>query len=69
MDNVVVTPHIGYVTKDEFDLPFSDVFDPISAFASGDADHRREPRRFGAPAMRNVGPPVGPRDSNTEPAD
>jgi D-3-phosphoglycerate dehydrogenase / 2-oxoglutarate reductase len=35
MDNVVVTPHIGYVTKDEFDLQFSDVFDQINAFAAG----------------------------------
>jgi D-3-phosphoglycerate dehydrogenase / 2-oxoglutarate reductase len=35
MDNVVVTPHIGYVTKDELDLQFSDVFDQINAYASG----------------------------------
>lgn len=35
MDNLVVTPHIGYVTKDELDLQFSDVFDQINAFASG----------------------------------
>ncbi len=35
MDNVVVTPHIGYVTKEEFDLQFSDVFDQINAYASG----------------------------------
>ena len=35
MDNVVVTPHIGYVTKDEFDLQFSDVFDQINAYAAG----------------------------------
>jgi D-3-phosphoglycerate dehydrogenase / 2-oxoglutarate reductase len=35
MKNVVVTPHIGYVTKDEFDLQFSDVFDQINAYAAG----------------------------------
>ena len=35
MENVVVTPHIGYVTKDEFDLQFSDVFDQINAYAAG----------------------------------
>jgi D-3-phosphoglycerate dehydrogenase / 2-oxoglutarate reductase len=35
MDNVVVTPHIGYVTKDEFDLQLSDVFDQINAFVAG----------------------------------
>jgi D-3-phosphoglycerate dehydrogenase len=35
MDNVVVTPHIGYVTRDEFDLQFTDVFDQINAYAAG----------------------------------
>jgi D-3-phosphoglycerate dehydrogenase len=35
MDNVVVTPHIGYVTKDEFELQFSDVFDQINEYAAG----------------------------------
>ena len=28
MDNVVCTPHIGYVTRDEYETQFSDVFDP-----------------------------------------
>jgi D-3-phosphoglycerate dehydrogenase len=35
MDNVVCTPHIGYVTTDEWDLQFSTVFDQINAFAAG----------------------------------
>jgi D-3-phosphoglycerate dehydrogenase len=35
MDNVVCTPHIGYVTRDEFDLQFADVFDQIAAYAAG----------------------------------
>jgi len=35
MDNVVCTPHIGYVTTDEWELQFSDVFDQINAFAVG----------------------------------
>jgi D-3-phosphoglycerate dehydrogenase len=34
-DNVVCTPHIGYVTRDEFEVQFSDVFDQIVAFAAG----------------------------------
>jgi D-3-phosphoglycerate dehydrogenase len=33
--NVVATPHIGFVTEDEFDLQFSDIFDQINAFAAG----------------------------------
>ena len=35
MDNVVCTPHIGYVTRDEFEIQFSDVFDQIVAYAEG----------------------------------
>ena len=35
MDNVVCTPHIGYVTRDEYEIQFSDVFDQITAYAAG----------------------------------
>jgi len=35
MDNVVCTPHIGYVTRDEYETQFSDVFDQITAYAAG----------------------------------
>jgi len=35
MKNVICTPHIGYVTTEEFDLQFSDVFDQINAIAAG----------------------------------
>ena len=34
MDNVVCTPHIGYVTRDEYELQFSDIFDQILAYAA-----------------------------------
>jgi D-3-phosphoglycerate dehydrogenase len=35
MPNVVCTPHIGYVTRDEYDLQFADIFDQILAYAAG----------------------------------
>ena len=35
LDNVVATPHIGYVTRDEYELQFSDIFDQIVANAAG----------------------------------
>jgi D-3-phosphoglycerate dehydrogenase len=35
MDNVIVTPHIGYVTRDEYEIQFADIFDQIAAFAAG----------------------------------
>ncbi|MGP9810685.1 D-2-hydroxyacid dehydrogenase family protein [Rhodopseudomonas sp. NSM] len=36
MDNVVATPHIGYVSRDEYELQFGDVFDQIVAYAAGE---------------------------------
>ena len=35
MDNVVATPHIGYVTREEWNIQFSSIFDQINAFAAG----------------------------------
>ena len=35
LPNVVCTPHIGYVTRDEYELQFSDIFDQILAYAAG----------------------------------
>ena len=35
MSNVVATPHIGYVTRDEYELQFSDIFDQIVSYAAG----------------------------------
>jgi D-3-phosphoglycerate dehydrogenase len=35
MPNVVCTPHIGYVTRDEYELQFADIFDQVNAFAAG----------------------------------
>ena len=35
MENVICTPHIGYVTHEEWDLQFADVFEQINAFAAG----------------------------------
>jgi len=35
MDNVVCTPHIGYVTLEEYEIQFSDIFDQILAYCAG----------------------------------
>ena len=35
MDNVVATPHIGYVTREEYELQFTDIFEQIAAYAAG----------------------------------
>jgi D-3-phosphoglycerate dehydrogenase / 2-oxoglutarate reductase len=34
-EQVVATPHIGYVTREEYETQFIDVFDQIVAFAAG----------------------------------
>lgn len=39
MANVIATPHIGFVTREEWDLQFSDVFEQIYAFAKGSPIH------------------------------
>ena len=35
MPNVVCTPHLGYVTRDEYEVQFVDIFDQISSYAAG----------------------------------
>jgi D-3-phosphoglycerate dehydrogenase len=35
MPNVVCTPHIGYVTVEEYELQFTDIFDQLLAYAAG----------------------------------
>jgi D-3-phosphoglycerate dehydrogenase len=35
MDNVVATPHLGYVTRDEYQLQFTEIFDQVTAYAAG----------------------------------
>ena len=34
-EQVVATPHIGYVTREEYEIQFTDIFDQIVAFAAG----------------------------------
>ncbi|MEM1288535.1 MAG: D-2-hydroxyacid dehydrogenase family protein [Pseudomonadota bacterium] len=41
--NVLPTPHIGYVTEDEFELQFSDIFDQVIAYAQGQPIHMINP--------------------------
>ena len=51
MPNVVCTPHIGYVTRDEYEVQFVDIFDQIVSYAAGkpinvvNLDVLKSPRR------------------------
>ena len=49
MDNMVCTPHIGYVSTDEWELQFADVFDQINAFAAGRPTNVVNPDAVGVP--------------------
>ena len=35
MDRAVCTPHIGYVTREEYEIQFADIFNQILAYAAG----------------------------------
>lgn len=35
MDNAVCTPHLGYVTRDEYEIGFGQIFGQINAYATG----------------------------------
>ncbi len=35
LENAVCTPHIGYVTREEYELQFAEIFDQILAYAAG----------------------------------
>jgi D-3-phosphoglycerate dehydrogenase len=47
MPNVVCTPHIGYVTRDEYEIQFSDIFDQITAYCGGRPINVVNPARLG----------------------
>ncbi len=48
LHNVLPTPHIGYVTEDEFDLQFTDIFQQINAYSSGTPIHMINPEVLNA---------------------
>ena len=52
MDNVVCTPHIGYVTRDEYEVQFSEIFDQILAFAAGQPINVVNPQVLGNANLR-----------------
>ena len=44
--NVLATPHIGFMTEDEFKMQFSDIFDQINAYAAGVPTHMINPEAY-----------------------
>jgi D-3-phosphoglycerate dehydrogenase len=52
MPNVICTPHIGYVTRDEYEIQFSEVFDQIIAYAEGNPINVVNPAVLDRPGPR-----------------
>ena len=41
--HIIATPHIGFVTEDELDMQFSDIFEQVAAFHQGQPKHMINP--------------------------
>jgi D-3-phosphoglycerate dehydrogenase len=52
LPNVVATPHIGYVTHEEYELQFTDIFDQIIAYAAGNPVNVVNPEALAKPRPR-----------------
>jgi D-3-phosphoglycerate dehydrogenase len=48
MSNVVCTHHIGYVSRDEYEIQFTEIFDQINAYAAGSPINVVNPEVTGA---------------------
>jgi len=48
LDNAICTPHIGYVTREEWDLQFTDIFEQINAYGTGAPINVINPDALGA---------------------
>ena len=46
MLNVIATPHLGYVTHEEYEIQFSEIFDQIIAFVAGSPTNVINPKVF-----------------------
>jgi D-3-phosphoglycerate dehydrogenase len=53
MDNVICTPHLGYVSREEFEIQFTDIFDQIKAYAAGNPINVVNPDVLTSPARRS----------------
>jgi D-3-phosphoglycerate dehydrogenase / 2-oxoglutarate reductase len=54
MANVVCTPHIGYVSREEFEIQFTDIFDQITAYDAGRPINVINPGALSSPKRRTA---------------
>ena len=48
MDNVICTPHLGYVTREDHEIAFAEIFDQINAYVAGKAINVVNPQVLGS---------------------
>jgi D-3-phosphoglycerate dehydrogenase len=53
-ESAVCTPHIGYVTREEYEIQFSDIFDQITAYCSGTPTNVVNPDVLQKPGLRDA---------------
>ena len=54
MNNVVCTPHLGYVSRDEYEIQFADIFEQIIAYAAGSPINVVNPQVLAMAAERGL---------------
>ncbi len=54
MDNVICTPHIGYVSRDEYETQFTDIFNQIISYGAGTPINVVNPDVLGGAALRKA---------------
>ncbi|HET7021905.1 MAG TPA: D-2-hydroxyacid dehydrogenase family protein [Xanthobacteraceae bacterium] len=54
MNNVVCTPHLGYVSRDEYEIQFADIFEQIIAYATGSPINVVNPQVLATVAERGL---------------
>jgi D-3-phosphoglycerate dehydrogenase len=54
MDNVICTPHIGYVSREEYEIQFADIFEQIIAYCDGDPVNVVNPDVLASSARRTA---------------
>jgi len=53
LDNIICTPHIGYVTRGEWEIQFRDIFDQIVAYSAGTPTNVINPDVLERPSRRH----------------
>jgi D-3-phosphoglycerate dehydrogenase len=54
LENIICTPHIGYVSREEYELQFADIFDQIVSYAAGTPINVVNPDVLKSAALRNA---------------